>query len=701
MRAWILALAGCAIILDLAAPPLTGLSTVAYGDGPQTLEGYVCAPAKPDSSGRLSFRFCPTDPDTLRGGLLRDGVVRVTADAGLSRHEVAGAMRLELRLSPPIAPLNTGGGGYERWLYQERIAATAELVDWQPLTDGCGVACLYHQWRIGLIHRLDQHLSRMQHPGLVEALLLGSRARLEDAHWEVLEATGTQHLVAISGLHLGLVAMLIGQLVAAPAGQASPRCPRLGRWLPFTVILLGALGYALLAGFTVPTQRALVMVGVAGLLLSGGRQWRLWDGWLLAFVFVVCLEPRAILGMGFWFSFGAVACLILAFGARRSAAGAVRSLLMAQVAVVAGLMPVMLGFGLEPSLMALPANLVAIPFLGLVVMPLLLLAAPLVLAAPVTAGWVEPGLDLLFRVLWGALTGLAELEWTLPELSPGAAGLLAAGTLIALGPMGWWYRAAILGAALVVLNAPMMQPASPHTGTELRFPDGVGGPVALLRHDGRAVLFDARSPDGGYRARTRDRLLPWLEALGVAHLEAVILSHPGVRPEANWNFRQGPGIGTLVQASQCGQSRQFGLSRIELDAWRDPRGTAVTRPEQSCNLVLGHGDFRAILFGPIRRSGERRLLQSLDEPVEVDLVLAPRGGAGRSSQLGLIEALAPRWTILSPADWAPAPPAASRYSGAGTATLVTPRTGEVTVSLDRGSTRVTKARSSSPWPAMP
>ncbi|TDT39446.1 competence protein ComEC [Halospina denitrificans] len=701
MRAWMLALAGCAIILDLTAPPLTDLPEAAFEGGQQILEGYVCAPATADSGGRLSFLFCPAGPDIQQRGWFRTGAVRVTTDGNLSRHEIAGAMRLTLRLEPPIAPLNTGGGGYERWLYQQRIQATAELVDRQPLADHCGLACQYHQWRIELIHRLERHLSRMRHPELAEALLLGSRARLGESHWDVLEATGTQHLVAISGLHLGLVAMLVGRVLAAPAARTSPGYPRLGRWLPLGLVLVGALGYALLAGFTVPTQRALVMVAVTGVLVSGGRQWRLWDGWLLAAVFVIALEPRALLGMGFWFSFGAVACLILAFGSRQAGTGPARSLLIAQFAVVAGLMPVMLGFGLQPSLLALPANLIAIPMLSLVVMPLLLLAAPLVLMAPSTADWVEPGLDLIFRLLWGLLTSLAELEWSFSGISVGAAILLAIGILVALGPVGWRYRGTIAGAALVVLTVPVLEDTAPDPGIELRFPDGVGGPVALVRLDDRAVLFDARAPVAGYRERTRDRIFPWLSSLGVERLEAVILSHPGVRPEVHWNFSQGPVVRDLIQAHACGQSEQLELDGVVLNAWRDPRGDALTRTEQACNLIVRLQGFRAVLFGPIRRSGERRLLASLDKPDAVELLLAPRGGAGRSSQRGLIEALDPRWAILSPADWSPSPPAAERYRQAGVAPLVSAETGEVVVSLGDDAPRLTKARSTSPWHPAP
>jgi len=86
MRAWMLALAGCAIILDMTVSPLTDLSEAALEDGHHRLAGYVCAPATADSRGRLSFLFCPTGPDTQQRGWLRTGAVRVTTDGNLSRH---------------------------------------------------------------------------------------------------------------------------------------------------------------------------------------------------------------------------------------------------------------------------------------------------------------------------------------------------------------------------------------------------------------------------------------------------------------------------------------------------------------------------------------------------------------------------------------------------------------------------------------
>ncbi|MGM0435286.1 MAG: ComEC/Rec2 family competence protein, partial [Pseudomonadota bacterium] len=384
MRAGMLALTVVLILLEwpgVQPPAEPGAWTE-----PVTLQGYVCEPARRTSAGQLAFVLCTTD-----GGGTRPARIRATLEGDRSRHRISGGLVLEARLEAPRAPLNAGGGGFERWLWRERIGAIARVSRMEPAPELCGPLCHYHAARIELIHRLNRHGERLRNPELVEALLLGSRSGLEDEHWDRLDATGTQHLVAISGLHVGLVAAIAGVVLGVPITRLAHKRPNVGRLAAFTLVALLATGYALLAGLTVPTQRALVMVAVAGWMLASGRQWRLWDGWLMALMVVVMLEPRALWGPGFWLSFGAVACLILGLGARFRSPGAVTGLVLAQFSVVAGLAPLLLWHGMAPSGIAFAVNLAAIPLLSVVVMPVILVAAPLLLFHPAPASWVVPG----------------------------------------------------------------------------------------------------------------------------------------------------------------------------------------------------------------------------------------------------------------------------------------------------------------------
>lgn len=680
MRAGMLALIAAIILMEWSGgqPP----ATTQTWPGSIPVKGYVCDPASASGGDRLAFVLCTCgENDELPAR------IRATFDGDLSRHSIRGGVVLEARLRPPRAPLNAGGGGFERWLWRERIGAVAAVSDIKPAPQLCGLSCHYHAARIALIQRLNHHLERLRNPELVEALLLGSRAGLNKEHWARLQATGTQHLVAISGLHVGLVATIAGVSLGLPLTRIAHRRPAAGRLAAFAVVGLIAAGYALLAGFTVPTQRALVMVVVAAWMLAFGRQWRLWDGWLLAVLIVVMLEPRAPWGPGFWLSFGAVACLILGLGARLRGTGAMLGLVLAQVSVVAGLAPLLLWHGMVPSAIAFAVNLVAIPWLSVVVMPVLLIAAPLLVLTPETASWVAPGVDMAVTVLWSFLGWAQQGAFALPFPAAETALLGAGMVLCSLLPVGWSYRLlAVLVLALVPL-AEKDRAASVADVRELRIPDGVGGPVVLIRDGTRTLLFDGREPDARVRAITRDRIGAWLEALEVERIDRLVIAHPAMTRQHHWRSPRLPKIRHVTAAPECEEVQAGAMANFTL--------SGVATPEGQCSLLLRSGERTALLSGPVTRRGERRLLPQLEDARSIGMLLAPRGGQGRSSQLGFIQALSPDVSVLAPPDWyqgRAGAPAVERYRQAQTRVLFTPRTGEIRLLPGKAGWRVERAR---------
>ena len=679
MRAGMLALTVVLILLEW--PGVQPPTEPKAWTEPVTVKGYVCDPARPTSGGHLAFVVCTSGGD----GQL-PARIRATLDGEASRHRISGGVVLEARLNPPRAPLNAGGGGFEKWLWRERIGAIARVRSMEPAPEFCGLACHYHAARIGLIHRLNRHGQRLRNPELVEALLFGSRAGLKQEHWGRLDATGTQHLVAISGLHVGLVAAIAGAVLGAPITRAAHRRPAPGRMIAFVLVGLVATGYALLAGLTVPTQRALVMVAVAGWMLASGRQWRLWDGWLMALMMVVVLEPRALWGPGFWLSFGAVACLILGLGARLRSPGAVSGLVLAQFAVVAGLAPLLLWHGMAPSGVAFAVNLVAIPWLSVVVMPVILVAAPLLLLHPASASWVLPGVDMAVTVLWSSLGWAQQWAFELPVPAPGTALVGAALVLCAMLPVGWPYRL-LAGAVLGLVPLAGHQPVAPvGSAHEVRVADGVGGPVVVIRDGAWTVLFDGREPGSRTRAITRDRVGAWLDTLGISIIDQLVLGDPDMDPQQYWVSPRLPDVRRVIQAPACTLEQHTGRGRITLS------GMAAGG---QCSLLLRSGERTALLAGPVDRRGERRILRELGKGREVDLLMAPRGGQGRSSQLGFIEALSPSVSVLAPPDWyqgEAGAPALERYENAATRVLFTPRTGELRLLPEEGGWRVEPAR---------
>ena len=230
--------------------------------------------------------------------------------------------------------------------------------------------------------------------------MLGDGAGLSREDWQVLQDTGTVHLLVISGQHIGMLAGLVYLLIAGLAryGLWPGRLP----WLPWAcgLAFAAALGYGLLAGFEVPVQRACVMIGLVLLWRLRFRHLGAWWPLLLALNGVLLLDPLASLQPGFWLSFAAVAVLIFTFGGRLGPWRWWQTWTRAQWLIAIGLCPLLLVLGLPISLSGPVANLLAVPWISLVVLPPALLGTLLLPVPYVGEGllWLAGGLiDRLFK----------------------------------------------------------------------------------------------------------------------------------------------------------------------------------------------------------------------------------------------------------------------------------------------------------------
>ena len=227
-------------------------------------------------------------------------------------------------------------------------------------------------WRDGIRQRL-QAVDAQGRTGALTALVLGDGAGLSREDWQVLQDTGTVHLLVISGQHIGLLAGVVYLLIAGLAryGLWPSRLP----WLPWAcgLAFAAALGYGMLAGFEVPVRRACLMIGLVLLWRLRFRHLGAWWPLLLALNGVLLLDPLASLQPGFWLSFAAVAVLIFTFGGRLGPWRWWQTWTRAQWLIAIGLCPLLLVLGLPISLSGPVANLLAVPWISLVVLPLALL----------------------------------------------------------------------------------------------------------------------------------------------------------------------------------------------------------------------------------------------------------------------------------------------------------------------------------------
>ena len=379
--------------------------------------------------------------------------------------------RLKVRLRRPRGWRNPGGSDYEGWLFANRIVATGYVKDGEIVGSAPRVSLArIDAVRAGLALSIRSALDGYGSEGLVRALAIGDRSGVSERHWRTLRVTGIAHLMAISGLHIGMAAGA-AYWVALRAWTLVPRAALLiaAPQVAGLAAMLAAFGYALLAGLALPTQRALLMLGV----VFGSRLARRYipssNSLALALVAILVVDPHRVRAAGFWLSFVAVAVIVMALATRPAASlhtfsGRLRTMATAQFAVTVGLAPVTLSVFAEQSIVSPLVNAFVIPLVGVIVVPVILLG--------LLAGVVHPGAGA--AMLGGAALVLDTL-WPAVEWIAAHAVMLAAP-----GEIGMWQiAAAAVG------------------GTDRARAAGSDDPLARLRLD----AADDRDASGAHRSR--------------------------------------------------------------------------------------------------------------------------------------------------------------------------------------------------------
>ncbi|WP_153787920.1 DNA internalization-related competence protein ComEC/Rec2 [Pseudomonas sp. EMN2] len=554
--------------------------------------------------------------------------------------------RLAVNVRRPHGLLNPHGPDREATLLARRIGATGTVKAGERL------GAPAHDWRDGIRQRLlavDAH----GREAALAALVLGDGAGLTRQDWQALQATGTVHLLVISGQHIGLLAGLVYGGVAGLARLGV--WPRRLPWLPWACGLAmgAALLYGWLAGFGVPVQRACLMLAVVLLWRLRFRQLGLGLPLLLALLGVLLVEPLASLLPGFWLSFAAVAVLALCFAARLGAWRPWQAWTRAQWVIAVGLLPVLLALGLPISLTAPLANLLAVPWLSLAVLPLALLGTAL-LPLP----WLGEGLLWLAGIaLHGLFAWLAQVAALVPawiaEPLPLWAGLLVGlGALLVLLPRGVPLRAP--GAVLLLaLWAPREQ--VPHGQVEVWQLDVGQGLAVLLRTRQHSLLYDA-GPAMGESDLGESVVLPTLRRLGVRQLDLMLISHahadhaggaaavhrglPVKRVLAGEAMALAPGL----HGQPCKRGERWQWDGVDFELWQWPAGPNSN--ERSCVLRVEANGERLLLAGDMEAGAERAWLAATDDP-RIDWLQAPHHGSRTSSSEALIRAMAPRGVLIS------------------------------------------------------
>ncbi|VVP31341.1 ComE operon protein 3 [Pseudomonas fluorescens] len=593
-----------------------------------------------------------------------DGVVRFELVDARSRHEkLPTRMRLAWYAGPPVNSgerwrlavklkranglLNPDAFDHEAWLLAQRIGATGTIKDGQRLSEARWA------WRDGIRQRLlavDAH----GRAGALAALVLGDGSALSREDWQILQDTGTVHLLVISGQHIGMLAAVMYLLVAGLAryGLWPLRWP----WLPWAcgLAFAAALGYGLLAGFEVPVQRACVMVGLVLLWRLRFRHLGAWWPLLLAFNGVLLLDPLASLRPGLWLSFAAVAVLIFTFGGRLGAWRWWQAWTRAQWLIAIGLCPVLLALNLPISLSGPLANLLAVPWVSLLVLPPALLGTLLLSVPYVGEGllWLAGGLiNWLFRAL-ALIAGLWP-AWVAPSIPVWVWAIGSLGAMLLLLPRGVPMR--LLGwPLLLILVMPPRERLNEGLADVWQLDVGQGLAI-LIRTRHHTLLYDAGPRFGDFDLGERV-VLPALRKLNVEKLDLMLLSHADAdhaggalaitRGMKVVRVLSGdpPGLPAELSAEVCksGAQWQWDGVRFQLWQWAD----AHDSNQRSCVLQIEANGERILLTGDIDTHAEQSLLDS-PMAVPTQWLQSPHHGSRSSSSMALLQTLRPESVLIS------------------------------------------------------
>ena len=555
--------------------------------------------------------------------------------------------RLAVKLKRPGGLVNPDAFDYEAWLLAQRIGATGTVVDGQLLASAGP----------GLRDALRQRLLAVDAQGReggIAALVLGDGSGLTRDDWQVLQDTGTVHLLVISGQHIGLLAGVVYALIAGLARWGV--WPRLLPWLPWAcgLAFAAALAYGLLAGFEVPVRRACVMVGMVLLWRLRFRHLGALLPLLLSLNFVLIVEPLASLQPGFWLSFAAVAILLLIFGGRLGAWSWLQSWTRAQWMIAIGLLPLLVVLNLPVSVSGPLANLLAVPWVSLVVLPPALLGT-LLLPLPVLGEgllWLAGGaLNALF-VFLEATAGL--LPAWLPGAVPGWAWALSVvGAIMLLLPSGVPMRA--LGWPLLLLCVFPPLKTVPYGEVEVLQLDVGQGLAVLLRTQNHAVLYDAGPRFGEFDIGQRI-VLPAIRKSGVRRLDLMLISHAHADHAGGaLAVMRGVPVTRVLGGEQQGLPEELGVELcqnhlswewdgVRFTTWRWQQATESN--PASCVLSVEASGERLLLAGDIDADAERALMDSGFD-VRADWLQSPHHGSRTSSSTRFLRAVAPRGVLIS------------------------------------------------------
>ncbi|MCX5860330.1 MAG: DNA internalization-related competence protein ComEC/Rec2 [Proteobacteria bacterium] len=658
---------------------------------------------------------------------------------------VGDRVRLKTTLHPPRGFGNPGSFDSGRYLARQGVFLVGNIAGADEIV--CREGRGGNPW-LNRVQDLRRRMADFMDAGgygesgeILKALVVGVRAGLPDDLWKDFSRTGTIHLLSISGLHFAIVAAIFFFLVRFLLSRSSYLLLRfnlfqVSAWISIPPVIF----YVLVAGANIPTLRSAIMILVYQAAVILGRERDVYSALLLAAFLLVVIFPLSLLEVSFALSFGSVLAILyltprlaeyfqadpdllylLEPSRLRQFGGRVGTLALVSLAAALGTFPLVARYFNMVSLVSVPANLVLVPWLSFLSLPLGLLGGFLHFLFPETARFI---LDV---AAW--ITGLSLGVVRFFSHLPGAWFRVTTPTLLEVGLL---YLAVLAGANLKRSRWPkLVLPAAlallvldqaywmikPQFQRDLRvtiLDVGQGDAILVELPFGKRVLLDG----GGFEESDFDPgekiLAPFLWEKKIRRLDYVINSHPhfdhfgGLRfilrefsvgevwknPQDSYYREYREFLGIIRErklplriVDDAAPDLEIGGVRFEFLSPPAPGSEEALalggdQNENSLVLRLNFGETNILLASDLMARAEARLAAK-NYPLSADVLKVPHHGGKASSTPVFLAAVRPRSAVITtgPEDGirSVSREVLERYQAVGARVYRTDRTGAVTI----------------------
>ncbi len=564
---------------------------LAKGDGrySATDKNNNAAPKEPQVS-RVTFDFCVDSDAKGNWRLWPFDKLRITryrpSNNELQSIRAGRYWQFEVKLKPLHGRLNPGGFDYQKWLVSEGYLATGYVRQGVQLSAETSLKAAFHAFRQSLYDALIEVIPNSSSRGMLLALAMGERTEISDEQWNVVSHSGTSHLLAISGLHIGIAALWSYWVVLFLARQSVKLT---NRWPAQQVAqvasLFGAFAIALISGFDYPAQRAVIMLSV--FLFSRWTFRHLSSARVLATSVVVIslLQPFAILSISFWLSVFAVAAILFIVSHGERSAGKtkkIRDWLRVNWFLFIALTPISWFVFDRFSIVSYLANLILIPVTTFLTAPLIYLG----LIALVINRWIAESIffvaDWLVDASYTVQSYLANINQLLPvgSLPVVLIAVLLLAVFLILLPSKLPGRIIVLPITMII-SGYLLQPNATN-GLKVVVLDVGQGLAVYVNQGDKHLLYDTGYGTTSYSI-AQTSLVPYLKRQGISKLDYMVISHDDADHSGGVPYLLSEvEVGNLLRGERI---KSLQSPQAQLNQSADVSGTHRTKPSAANSLA--------------------------------------------------------------------------------------------------------------------